>query len=209
MRTVNFSSNIVNDVLHKLTVFLKSPHSVRTQQHSNDHLYEIYYPDICRMLASIDEEKYDDIIEFQINSIGGQNLCAYKMYDLIKNAQNSTNVLIRMVNVEKCNSAAIYPFLSVPKEQRFAVENSTFDFHRIAIDGTFDIHGLKIATTLVRDAEKKAYEILKKELKWNRKTTNEIWDSLKTFSAEEAKEVGIISNVIKTNQLKETYYSIS
>lgn len=65
-----------------------------------------------------------------IHSRGGQCDVAWAMHEEIRIL--SSQICINAVVVGHCYSAALYPFLAVPREQRFASANSRFMIHSCA-----------------------------------------------------------------------------
>ncbi|HZN63423.1 MAG TPA: ATP-dependent Clp protease proteolytic subunit [Planctomycetota bacterium] len=133
-------------------------------------------------------------ITVYINSPGGQADSGFAMYDFIRFVKPP----VRTIVTGMCASAAVLPFLAVPKERRFSLPNARFLLHQPST----------MVMGSASDVAINAEEIVKLRERYNAivgqetgKTMEQVTsDADRDFwlSPSQAKEYGLVGKIVKT-----------
>ena len=147
----------------------------------------------ARQILVLDSDSSDPIVVY-INSPGGDVDAGFAIYDMIRFVSSP----VKIVGMGLVASAAALIYLAVPKERRFALENSTYLIHQplsemkgVAID--ISIYADKIAELrkrldqLIANATGNTLEQVSED------TERDFW-----MTALEAKEYGLVGKIVSS-----------
>lgn len=145
-------------------------------------------------LLMLQQDDDKNPITVYINSPGGQADSGFAIYDFIRFVKPP----VRTIVTGMCASAAVLPFLAVPKDRRFALQNSRFLLHQPST----------MVMGSASDVAINAEEIIKLRERYNSivgqetgKTMDQVTkDADRDFwlSPAQAKEYGLVGRIIKT-----------
>jgi len=133
-------------------------------------------------------------ITVYINSPGGQADSGFAMYDFIRFVKPP----VRTIVTGMCASAAVLPFLAVPKERRFSLPNARFLLHQPST----------MVMGSASDVAINAEEIVKLRERYNAIVGQETGKTMEQVTSDadrdfwlspaQAKEYGLVGKIVKT-----------
>ena len=145
-------------------------------------------------LLMLQQDDDKSVITVYINSPGGHADSGFAIYDFIRFVKPP----VRTIVTGMCASAAVLPFLAVPKERRFSLPNARFLLHQPST----------MVMGSASDVAINAEEIVRLRERYNQivgaetgKTTEQVTkDADRDFwlSPAQAKEYGLVGKIVKT-----------
>lgn len=150
------------------------------------------FSDIDQFIASIPVD--DDKIDLTINCRGGMTDTALAMYDALR----ATGKTISAEVIGECSSSATLLLLSARADLRKAHPNATILIHNPYISGFVEGDAKQVGNIAdsLQDVQDKFLDIYVERTGNDRETLQAIMDEGKPMSAERAKELGFISEII-------------
>jgi ATP-dependent Clp protease protease subunit len=145
-------------------------------------------------LLMLQQDNEKDPITVYINSPGGQADSGFAIYDFIRFVKPP----VRTIVTGMCASAAVLPFLAVPRERRFSLPNARFLLHQpstmvmgsasdVAINAEEIVKLRERYNTIVGQETGKTPEQVTKD------ADRDFW-----LSPAQAKEYGLVGRIVKT-----------
>ena len=150
------------------------------------------FSDIDQFITSIPAD--DDKIDLTINCRGGMVDTALAMYDALR----ATGKTISAEVIGECSSSATLLLLSARADLRKAHPNATILIHNPYISGFVEGDAKQVGNIAdsLQDVQDKFLDIYVERTGNDRETLQAIMDEGKPMSAERAKELGFISDII-------------
>lgn len=150
------------------------------------------FSDIDQFIASVPVD--DDKIDLTINCRGGMVDTALAMYDALR----ATGKTISAEVIGECSSSATLLLLSARADLRKAHPNATILIHNPYISGFVEGDAKQVGNIAdsLQDVQDKFLDIYVERTGSDRETLQAIMDEGKPMSAERAKELGFISDII-------------
>lgn len=150
------------------------------------------FSDIDQFIAGIPVD--DDKIDLTINCRGGMTDTALAMYDALR----ATGKTISAEVIGECSSSATLLLLSARADLRKAHPNVTILIHNPYISGFVEGDAKQVGNIAdsLQDVQDKFLDIYVERTGSDRETLQAIMDEGKPMSAERAKELGFISDII-------------
>lgn len=150
------------------------------------------FSDIDQFITSIPAD--DDKIDLTINCRGGMTDTALAMYDALR----ATGKTISAEVIGECSSSATLLLLSARADLRKAHPNATILIHNPYISGFVEGDAKQVGNIAdsLQDVQDKFLDIYVERTGNDRETLQAIMDDGKPMSAERAKELGFISEII-------------
>ena len=136
-------------------------------------------------------------INIYLSTYGGSVYDMFSIYDTIKNL--TSEYIVNIYCIGKVMSAGTIIMLSVPLENRFAFQNTTFMYHTLSTGVEGKIKDIEEDTNESKRLHKLMWNIYKNNTKIPQNMLDNIYKCKKDFyiTSEQAKNYKIISKIVK------------
>lgn len=200
-----FSSNFANELKIATMAKLKIYTDIQTEQDKAiarlwGDVEGVSFADIDAFCDSIPEG--DNEIEIRIHCNGGQVTEGWAMYDRLR----ATGKEITCIVEGNCASMGTVILLAAPKERRKAYSNAHLLIHNpyAFVMGASDADDLQKMANDLKAEQERLVDLYVERTGCDKETIQALMDEDKFINAEEAKEIGLIGDIIPPMSAKAT-----
>ncbi|WP_067604540.1 ATP-dependent Clp protease proteolytic subunit [Nocardiopsis listeri] len=152
---------------------------------------------IMAQMLHLDYESHETDIQLYINSPGGSNTALTAIYDTMRFVKAD----VATVCMGQAASAAAVLLAAGTAGKRSALEHSRVLLHQPSTEGQGQAADLEIQATEILRVRAQVEDILSRHTGQTQERLRADTDRDKIFTAEQAKEYGLVDNVITTREL--------